>query len=80
VVEILLKQREPLEDLRVECSAEQLPEPPYTFTKIHLHYMARGNLNPQKLEKAIRLSEDRYCSVLSTLRLAIPVTSDYEII
>lgn len=79
VVEILLKQRAPLKDLRVECRAEQLPNPPYTYTCIHLHYQVRGDIQPHKLEKAIRLAEDKYCSVLSTLRLAIPVTSDFEI-
>jgi putative redox protein len=79
VVEILAKQRQPLEDLQVVCTGEQQPDPPWTFTKIHLHYIAKGAIEAEKLEKAIRLSEDRYCSVISTLRLGIPVTSDYEI-
>lgn len=80
VTEILIKQREPLEDLKITCSGEQLAEPPYTFTRIHLQYAVKGAVNPVKLEKAIRLSEDKYCSVLSTLRLAIPITSAYEIL
>ena len=79
LVEILTKQREPLRDLQVLCSGENLSDPPYTFTKIHIHYMAYGPVNPEKLEKAIQLSEDKYCSVISTLRLGIPVTSDFEI-
>lgn len=81
VVSILSKQREPLEDLKVECSGEQYPEPPYAFTKIHLHYIASGAINPEKLEKAIRLSEVKYCSVICTLTAGgLPVTSDFEII
>jgi len=80
VVEILAKQRQPLEDLKVVCSGEQLSDPPNTFTSIHLHYVARGAINAEKLEKAIRLSEDKYCSVISTLRPGVVITSDFEII
>ena len=80
VVEILTKQREPLTDLKVICNGDQMSEPPYTFTCIHLHYLATGAVNPEKLERAIRLSEDKYCSVISTLRPGVPVTSDFEII
>lgn len=80
VVEILTKQREPLADLKVICEGDQLSDPPYTFTRIHLHYLVRGAVNPDKLERAIRLSEDKYCSVVSTLRPGVPVSSDYKII
>ncbi len=80
VVNILKKQREPLQDIKVICSGEQLPDPPYTFTRIHIHYMVYGSVNPEKLERAIHLAEDKYCSVISTLRCGTPVTSDYEII
>ena len=79
VVEILGKQREPLRDLQVSCTGEQMSEPPYTFTRIHIHYFAYGAVNPERLEKAIRLSEDKYCSVISTLRPGVPVTSEFEI-
>jgi putative redox protein len=79
IVEILQKQREPLLGLRVECSGDQLSDPPYSFTSIHNHYIVRGQVNPSKLEKAIRLSEDKYCSVISSLRPHVLVTSDFEI-
>jgi putative redox protein len=80
VIEILHKQREPMRELKVIVAGEQIPEPPSTFTSIHLHYTLRGNVDPSRLEKAIRLSEDKYCSVISTLRGGVPVTSDYEIL
>lgn len=80
VIEILTKQREPLQDLKVFCSGDQLPDPPYTFTKIHLHYQVKGAVDEKKLARAIQLSEDKYCSVISTLRPSVPVSSDYEII
>jgi putative redox protein len=80
LVEILVKQREPLDDLKVTCEGEQMPDPPYTFTHIHIHYLIKGRVNSEKLEKAIHLSEDKYCSVISTLRPGVPISSDYEII
>lgn len=80
VIEILLKQREPLQDLKALCTGEQQDQPPYTFVKIHLHYVVVGSVNPEKLAKAIRLSEEKYCSVLSTLRPGVPITSDFEIV
>ncbi len=79
VVEIMAKQRQPLRDLQVRCIGEQMSDPPYTFTKIHIVYTAYGQVDPDKLEKAIRLSEDKYCSVISTLRFGVPVTSEFEI-
>ena len=79
VVEILGKQREPLEDLKVICSGDQKSEPPYTFTCIQIHYQVRGHVNRDRLERAIHLSEDKYCSVVNTLRPGVPIVSDYEI-
>jgi putative redox protein len=80
VVEILTKQREPVRDLRVQCSGDQMAEAPYTFTHIHNHYQVFGKVNEQKLKKAIQLSEDKYCSVISTLRPQVEVNSDFEVI
>ena len=79
VVEIMAKQKQPMRDLKVECRGDQMENPPYTFTRIHLHYLAYGNVDPQKLEKAIRLAEEKYCSVLSTLRPGVPISSDFQI-
>lgn len=79
VVEILTKQREPLQDLKVSCRGDQQSEPPYTFTQIHLHYVINGKVDPVKLERAIDLAENKYCSVMSTLRPGVPISSDYEI-
>lgn len=79
VVMILKKQHEPLVGLEVTCSGTQQPAPPYAFTALHLHYTARGSVNEQKLARAIALSEDKYCSVVNTLRPTVTITSDYEI-
>jgi putative redox protein len=80
VVMILEKQRELPDSLEVYCTGEQADEPPYQFTSIHLHYKVKGSLSPKKLERAIQLSEDKYCSVVNTLKKAVPITSDYELV
>lgn len=80
VVTILTKQREPLDKLEVVCTGEQETEPPYQFVTLHLHYVVQGQVNPAKLARAIQLSEEKYCSVLATLRPTVKLSSDYEIV
>jgi putative redox protein len=80
VVSILTKQRESLTGLEVVCTGEQQADPPYTFTSIHLHYIVKGTVSADKLERAIRLSEDKYCSVINTLKPGVPITSDFELL
>ncbi len=80
VAMILTKQREPLAGLEVRCTGEQQSDPPFAFTHIHLHYTVKGAVNPDRLERAIRLSEEKYCSVVNTLRPGVEITSDYEIV
>jgi putative redox protein len=79
IVDILKKQRQNMRDIEIKCTGEQKKEPPYTFTKIHLHYIIYGDVDSEKLERAIDLSENKYCSVLSTLKPALKISSDYEI-
>ena len=79
VVDILQKQREPLEGLDVQCTGEQIKEQPYKFLRVQLKYIIKGAVNPKKVERAIQLSEDKYCSVLATLRPSVEISSEYEI-
>lgn len=79
IVEILAKQREPLEDIRILCDGEQQSDPPYTFTRIHLRYFIYGDVDEKKLQRAIKLSEEKYCSVMETLRPGVPISSEYEL-
>lgn len=67
---ILEKSRVPLETLEVEVEGERAPEPPRRFTRIRLVYRLRGPAEEDepKLQRAIDLSRDKYCSVLHTLR------------
>ncbi len=80
VVTILKKQREKLTDLEMSCTGEQMDEPPYAFTKIHIEYKLTGhNLDERKVQRAIQLSEEKYCSVAATVRGVAELTSSYTI-
>ncbi|MCB9418461.1 MAG: OsmC family protein [Ardenticatenaceae bacterium] len=69
VVLILERQRQKLHDLYIEVEAKNAPEPPYQFTDIHLHYIVAGeDLDLTKVERAVALSEEKYCSVAATVR------------
>jgi putative redox protein len=80
VIEILAKQRQPLQGLEVSCTGEQESEPPYKFVHIHLHYLVRGDIAKEKVVRAIQLSEDKYCCVTNTLRDVVKITSDFEVV
>lgn len=80
IVSILKKQREPLEGLTVSCTGIHTTEIPRKFTQIRIHYQLTGGLNPYKVEKAIRLSEEKYCIVINTLKESVEINSDFEIL
>jgi len=79
VIDILEKQHEPLEGLEVTCSGEKQTEPIYKFERIHLHYKAKGKIDAKKLERAIQLSQDKYCTVTNTIKGSTEVSFDYEV-
>lgn len=80
VVSILQKQRQPLQALEVTCTGEQSPDAPHVFTSIHLHYAVHGAVSGDKVERAIQLSMEKYCSVVITLKPTVDVSTDFEII
>jgi putative redox protein len=81
VVMILRRQRQALKDLYVQVDGRQQEEPPYAFTDIHLHYVVSGaELDPAKVERAIRLSEEKYCSVAATIRGVASISHSHEIV
>jgi len=81
VVSTLKKMRENIDDCIAEVSAERADEHPKVFTSIHIHFVVKGSdLNPQKVEKAISLSADKYCSASIMMAKTATVTHDFEII
>jgi putative redox protein len=79
VVQILEKGKQPLESLIVDVRAEQSQESPYPFVALHFNYIIRGAVAPDKIKRAMQLSEDKYCSVLATLRPGLAFTSEYTL-
>jgi len=79
VISILKKKRQPVQDLKIFATAEEASETPHYFTKIHLEYVAYGDVAEDALARSIFLSEDRYCSAAATLRGKAEITSTYRV-
>ncbi|MGL4651464.1 MAG: OsmC family protein [Caldilineaceae bacterium] len=79
VVEILRKQRQPLSGFEVEVSGERAEEPPRPWQRMHMRFVATGAVDPNKLERAIALSVEKYCGVHATLSPAVGITWDFEV-
>ena len=82
VVSILEKARQKVTDCRVELNAERADAIPAVFTKIHLQFKISGtDLNVQQVERAVKLSAEKYCSASIMLRGAgVEVTHGFEIV
>ncbi len=81
VVHILERGREAVTDCVVEMDADRADEDPKIFTRIHLHFVVTGkNLNTAKVERAIALSAEKYCSASAMLGKAATITHDFEIV
>lgn len=80
VVSILAKKRVHLDGFEVRLTAEQRDEHPQIFTAIHVEYVFVGDdIRPQDVERAIELSETKYCSVSAMLRGVVTITHSYRI-
>jgi len=81
VVEILNKKRIELTSLEISAAGEQQTDPPWTFRKIHLTYRMRGKgLTADAAELAVRLSEEKYCSVAATVRATAEISTEIVIL
>jgi putative redox protein len=74
VVSILTKQREPLADLEVHAEGVRRDATPAPFTEIRLRFVAHGGVSAHKLERAVALAVQKYCSVAESLDDAIRIT------
>ena len=81
VVSILKKMRVEIEKCSIEVQGDVSDEHPKHYTKMHVIYQFTGkNLPMDKLEKAVKMSEETYCGVEALYRLAIDVTSEIQVI
>ena len=81
VVSILEKGRQAIESVEVELDADRAETDPKVFTRIHMHFIARGRgLDPARVERAIALSVDKYCSASAMMAKTATLTHDFEVV
>ena len=77
VVWILRRARQPVTDCVVEAEADRAPVEPKVFTRLHLRYRIAGRrLDPHQVERAVKLSKEKYCSATIMLGSTVPITTE----
>ena len=82
VISILQKKRQEVTSYTVEVSYERAPEGewPRPITKFSVRHVVTGpNVDPEAVARSIQLSDEKYCTVMATLRLSPPIESTYEV-
>ncbi|MDZ7808211.1 MAG: OsmC family protein [Gracilimonas sp.] len=83
VLHILEKQQQPIETLKVEVDGDRQEVEGASHTEyrsIHLHFTLSGELDPKKVERALKLSITKYCSASKALEKGSNITYDYKIV
>ena len=80
VIHLLNKQRQPWDDIQIKVTAKRAEvQVPAIFTDIQVQYHIFGDLDEAKVEKACRLSMEKYCSVSKMLEKSVNITWSYQI-
>ena len=81
VIEILRKKRQIVTEYRVEVKGERREEYPRSFTKLSVHHLVKGRrITSEAVSQAIKLSDEKYCSVAATIRPGAEILTSFEII
>ena len=81
VVTTLKKMRQDLSHLETKINAERATDHPKVFTDIHIQFVVKGkDLDPKKVDKAITLSAEKYCSASIMLGETATITHDFEVV
>lgn len=81
VVMILRKSRQQITDCVADLSAERADSDPKVFTRIHVHFTVTGKaLDPKRVEQAVKLSAEKYCSASIMLGKTAEITHDFAIV
>ncbi len=81
VVSILKKSRQEISDCEIKITSKRAESDPRVFTDIHIHFVVSGrNLKQKQVERAIKLSAEKYCSASIMLGATANITHDFEII
>ena len=79
VVHVLTKGRHDLRGLRVDFTGQRATDEPRRFTAITLHYTITGDVPADKIERALELSREKYCSVWHSMRQDIELTLTFTV-
>lgn len=79
VINILTKQRQRIDDLRVRMNGDRTGGIPSPFTAINVHFILKGKIKGEKVEKAMEMAQTKYCSVYFSLNPDIDITYTYEL-
>ncbi len=75
------KYHQKITGYQVRVEADQTERPPQVFTAVRIHHMVTGiDIDPAAIEEAIRLSEEKYCSVGAMLKHSATFKTTYEIV
>lgn len=80
VVEFLEKMRQPFTSFEVEVSGERAENPPRVYTRIHMHYRVAGDVDEDRVRRAIDLTETKYCSVYTMLEKSAEMSHTVELV
>jgi putative redox protein len=81
LINILKKQKQDLKDIRITVTGEREKDAiPSLYTEVHAHFRLFGNLDEEKVKKAVTLAVEKYCSVAKTLEAKAKITHSVEII
>lgn len=80
VIAILRKMRQRVTGYDIELQAEQRPEPPTVFTHVTIKHKLSGCIKPEAVQKAIHLSETKYCSVSAMISKTAKIDTAFEIV
>ena len=81
VLSILKKSRQDVTAARVELSGERAETAPRVFKKINLHFVVTGNdVSEKHVERAVKLSAEKYCSVALMLEGTVEITHSFEVL
>lgn len=79
IINVLKKQRQKIDDFSMEIDGDKKEGTPSPYTAIRVKFLLKGEIKPEKMDKAIELTRTKYCSVYFSLHPEIDISFDYEI-
>ncbi|CAK0780839.1 putative redox protein [Gammaproteobacteria bacterium] len=80
VISILHKMQQKVTGLQVKITSRDAEEHPKKFVEVHIEYLVTGfSLDEKRVQRAIQLSEERYCPAMATIRPGTQITNSYTL-